>query len=154
VTRHRRRLQTRSSLLLLRSVILGNGDGLRVETNARSGNIFFALLTRSLKTCLCTRLRFSFFSCLLTRSLDSNISSCNMLEITCILRTHCFFFFFYFFTFFFHFYFRVFFLRTGICRMTVFYSIVFIHTVRILYPAGCLVRNKATLVMHLGMVSR
>jgi hypothetical protein len=46
------------------------------------------------------------------------------------------------------------FLRTGICRMSVFYSIVFIHTVRILYPAGCLVRNKATLVMHLGMISR
>lgn len=45
-------------------------------------------------------------------------------------------------------------LRAGICRMSVFYSIVFIHTVRILYPAGCLVRNKATLVMHLGMVSR
>lgn len=55
MTRRRRQLQTRSSLLLLRSVILGNGDGLRVETNARSGNVFFALLTRSLKTCLCTR---------------------------------------------------------------------------------------------------
>ena len=40
-TRRRRQLQTRSSLLLLRSVILGNGDGLRVETNARSGNVFF-----------------------------------------------------------------------------------------------------------------
>jgi hypothetical protein len=49
---------------------------------------------------------------------------------------------------------RLLFLRTGICRMSVSYSIVFIHTVRILYPAGCLVRNKATLVMHLGMVSR
>ena len=33
-----------------------------------------------------------------------------------------------------------------------FYSVVFIHTVRILYFAGCLVRNKATLVMHLGMI--
>jgi hypothetical protein len=97
VTRRHRQLQTRSSLLLLRSVILGNGDGLRVETNARSGNVFFALLTRSLKTCLCTRLLSSFFFCLLTRSYGSNISSCNMLEITCILRTH----FFYFFTFFF-----------------------------------------------------
>jgi hypothetical protein len=41
VKRRRRQLQTRSSLLLLRSVILGNGDGLRVETNARSGNVFF-----------------------------------------------------------------------------------------------------------------
>ena len=91
MTRRHRQLQTRSSLLLLRSVILGNGDGLRVETNAHSGNVFFALLTRSLKTCLCTRLLFSFFSCLLTRSHGSNISSCNMLEITCILRTHCFF---------------------------------------------------------------
>jgi len=101
VTRRRRQLQTRSSLLLLRSVILGNGDGLRVETKARSGNVFFALLTRSLKTCLCTRLLFSFFSCLLTRSHGSNISSCNMLEITCILRTHCFFFTFYFFYFYF-----------------------------------------------------
>jgi len=102
VTRRRRQLQMRSSLLL-RSVILGNGDGLRVETNARSGNVFFALLTRSLKTCLCTRLLFSFFSCLLTRSHGSNISSCNMLEITCILRTHCFFllFTFYFFLLFF-----------------------------------------------------
>ena len=40
MTRRRRQLQTRSSLLL-RSVILGNGDGLRVETNARSGNVFF-----------------------------------------------------------------------------------------------------------------
>ena len=153
MTRRHRQLQTRSSLLLLRSVILGNGDGLRVETNAHSGNVFFALLTRSLKTCLCTRLLFSFFSCLLTRSHGSNISSCNMLEITCILRTHCFLF---------HFTFFLLllscsaflFLRTGICRMSVFYSIVFIHTVRILYPAGCLVRNKATLVMHLGMVSR
>ncbi len=36
--------------------------------------------------------------------------------------------------------------------MFMFYSVVFIHTVRILYFAGCLVRNKATLVMHLGMV--
>jgi hypothetical protein len=149
VTRHRRQLQTRSSsLLLLRSVILGNGDGLRVETNARSGNFFFALLTRFLKTCLCTRLTSS-FSCPLTCSLGSNISSCNMLEITCTLRTH---FFFTFFTF--SFVLHLLFLRTGICRMSVFYSIVFIHTVRILYPAGCLVRNKATLVMHLGMVSR
>ncbi len=40
------------------------------------------------------------------------------------------------------------FLRTGICRMS--YSVVFIHNiVRILYLPGCLVRNKATLVMHL-----
>jgi len=44
------------------------------------------------------------------------------------------------------------FLRTGICRMSMFYSVVFIRTVRILYFAGCLVRNKATLVMHLGMI--
>lgn len=88
MTQRRRQQQTRSSLHLLRSVILGNEDGLRVETKARSGHVFFALLTRSLKTCLCTHL---FFSCLLTRSHGSNISSCNMLEITCILRTHCFF---------------------------------------------------------------
>ena len=53
----------------------------------------------------------------------------------------------YFFTF--TFLLRLLFLRTGICRLSVFYSIVFIHTVRILYSAGCLVRNKATLVMHL-----
>jgi hypothetical protein len=35
-----------------------------------------------------------------------------------------------------------------------FYSVVFIlpTTVRILYFAGCLVRSKATLVMHLGMI--
>jgi hypothetical protein len=154
VTRRRRQLQMRSSLLLLRSVILGNGDGLRVETNARSGNVYFALLTRSVKTCLCTRLLFSFFSCLLTRSHGSNISSCNMLEITCILRTLLFFTFYFLLFFTLLFLLRLLFLRTGICRMSVFYSIVFIHTVRILYPAGCLVRNKATLVMHLGMVSR
>jgi len=64
VTRRRRQLQTQSSLLLLRSVILENGDGLRVETNAHSGNVFFSLLTRSLKSCLCTHLLFSFISCL------------------------------------------------------------------------------------------
>ena len=44
------------------------------------------------------------------------------------------------------------FLRIGICRMFMFYSVVFIHTVRILYFAGCLVRNKATLVMNLGVI--
>lgn len=45
------------------------------------------------------------------------------------------------------------FLRTGICRMS--YSVVFIRNiVRILYLPGCLVRNKAILVMHLQVFSR
>jgi hypothetical protein len=149
VTRHRRQLQTRSSLLLLRSVILGNGDGLRVETNACSGNVFFALLIRSLKTCLCTRLHsahpFSRLKHLVLQYVRNYMYSTDTLL----------FFFFYFLLFFtFTSVLHLLFLRTGICRMSVFYSIVFIHTVRILYPAGCLVRNKATLVMHLGMVSR
>ncbi len=61
--RRRRQLQTRNSLPQLRSVILGNGDGLRVvETNARSGNVFIvALLTHFLKTCLVCVLAFSLF---------------------------------------------------------------------------------------------
>jgi hypothetical protein len=44
------------------------------------------------------------------------------------------------------------FLRTGICRMSMFYSVVFIHNCTYPIFAGCLVRNKATLVMHLGMI--
>ena len=126
----------------MRSVILGNGDGLRVETNARSGNVFFfALLTRSLKTFLLLSAHpFSRLKHLVLQYVRNYMYSTDtfapfllFLLFTSLLR--------------------LLFLRTGICRMSVFYSIVFIHTVRILYPAGCLVRNKATLVMHLGMVS-
>lgn len=149
MTRRRRQLQTQSSLLLLRSVILENGDGLRVETNAHSGNVFFSLLTRSLKSCLCTHLLFSFISCLFVHPfarlkhlvlqyVRNYMYSTDTLSFLLL----------------FYFLLSCSALRTGICRLSVFYSIVFIHTVRILYSAGCLVRNKATLVMHLGMVSR
>jgi len=95
VRRRRRQLQTRSSLPLLRSVILGNGDGLRVETDARSG-MFFCCPPKPFCQNLSVYSPFFTFFCPLVRSHafgGSNISSCNMLEITCILRrTHCSFF--------------------------------------------------------------
>jgi len=92
----RRQWRTRSSLPL-GSEILGNGDGLRPETDARLGHVFCCLPDpdQICRNSLCTRLPSFCLLCLLVREHafgGSNISSCNMLEITCILRTHRFFF--------------------------------------------------------------
>jgi hypothetical protein len=121
---HRQRLRTRKRRPQPQSAILGNEDGLRAEINTSSSvPCLSALCPSYLKVLVYRPSPFHPSPLFLLASShafgNSNISSCNMLEVTCILRTHSFFP-------------SLFsalplFLRTGICRMS--YSLVFIHNI-------------------------
>jgi hypothetical protein len=147
VRRHRRQLQARSSLPLLGSEILGNGDGLRAETDAHWGMFFCCLPNRSVKTCL-----YSPFFLLLFLSARpfSRIRWLKHLVLqyvrnymystdTLLFFTSC----------------------SAFCSCAPGFAVCpcfiasYLSTLYVSYiSAGCLVRNKATLVIHVGMVSR
>lgn len=119
---HRQRLRTRKRRPQPQSAILGNEDGLRRKLTHRPSRVCppTSVLFESVRVLALTLFHPTSLILLVSSHAfgNSNISSCNMLEVTCILRTHSFPLLFSALSLF---------LRTGICRMS--YSLVFIHNI-------------------------